>query len=306
MSYLQRPTIEQLRQSVLDLADAVRDNGTGDKTFQSYLRFFSNFHRLSAANTLLVMQQCPTATFTKGFKGWKTLGRAVRRGEKGLWIYAPSSKKRCVEIDAVTGEETWREWTGYRAVPVFDVSQTVGPPWNPPNYTLDLGEGVQPVHDALIHYAQSLGVAVQTGAIFGSVNGFYAPSDRRITLNDALPIGIAARTLTHEIVHHLLLQSHEARKTPRGFQELETEAVAAVVWMRLGYEQVAVNSGAYCSSWGGTQSPALILLSMNRIAKTASMVFDGLLAHMPQAITPLQEQAEDAAAMEVGDERENH
>ena len=301
MDYVRRPTIQELQKSILSLADAVRKTGTGDATFQTYLRFIANFPRLSAANSLLVCQQRPTATFTKGFKGWQSLGRSVKRGERAVWIFAPVSKRRVVEVDVLTGEESCREWHGYKAVPVFDVAQTVGPVWQPPNYTLDLGEHVQPVNDALIAYANSMNMAVDKRTLYHSLNGFFSPTQKHIVINENLPVGVAAQTLTHEVVHALLAETHEAEELTRGMQELETQAVTAVVWMRLGYDprQVAVNSAAYISGWGGKNSAALILRSMNRIAKTASTILDGLLAHMPQGSLLPDEQAEDAAAMEI-------
>jgi len=282
MTYPCRPTIEQLRHSVLSLADAVRESGAGDAVFQRYLRFFATFHSLSVGNRLLVMQQRPTATWTKGFKAWKQAGRSVKRGERAIWIYAPVGGRRITGVDPETGEEKTREWTAYKTVPVWDVSQTVGGEWDPPNYTTNLGPQVAPVNDALIAYSQNLGLTVSSRPIYGSVNGFYAPDDRHIVINDSLPVGIAVRTLTHEIVHSLLWQQHEAEDLPRAVQETETEAAAAVVWMRLGYPQVAVNSGAYIASWAGDNSAPLILRSMNRIVQTASTVLDGIHSNMPE------------------------
>lgn len=285
MNYSYRPTIEQLRQTVLSLADAVRETGTGDATFQNYLRWFGQVqpHRYSTGNILLIMSQSGgRASAVRGFKAWRSLGRSVRKGEKAIWIYAPVGGRRVTGVDPVTGEETQREWTGYRAVPVFDVAQTVGPEWQPQNYTSDLGGQVAPVNEALRAYAQTLGLTVNSRPIYGSVNGFYAPDEQRIVINDVLPVGVAVRTLTHEIVHALLWEKHEAENLPRALQETETEAAAAVVWMRLGYPQVSVNSGAYISSWSGKSGAAMILHSLDRIVQTATTVLDGIRTNMPE------------------------
>jgi len=285
MTYPYRPTIEQLRQSVLSLADAVRENGTGDTTFQNYLRWFGQVqpHKYSSGNLLLIMSQSDgKASLVRGFKAWHNLGRSVRKGEKALWIYAPVGGRRVTDVDPVTGEETYREWTGYRAVPVFDVAATVGPKWQPENYTSNLGPQVAPVNHALTAYAQTLGLTVNSRPIYGSVNGFYTPDEQSIVINESLPVGIAVRTLTHEIIHALLWEKHEAENLPRALQETETEAAAAVVWMRLGYPQVSVNSGAYISSWSGKIGAAMILHSLNRIVQTASTVLDGIQKNMPE------------------------
>ena len=59
-----------------------------------------------------------------GFATWKKLGRAVRRGERALWILAPMTGRRVVSAD---GEEH-RPVVGFRPVAVFDVAQTDGDP----------------------------------------------------------------------------------------------------------------------------------------------------------------------------------
>lgn len=308
VTYLQRPTIQQLHHSVLTLADAVRRAGTGDATFQNYLRFIAKFPKLSAANSLLVQQQRPTSSFVRGFKAWRQLDRTVKRGEKAIWIYAPIRGRYSVECDPLTGEESWREWLKFKPVAVFDVSQTVGAEWEPPNYSLDLGEQVEPLYDALVGYANSMDVSVERHALLGALNGLYSSNQRHIVVNEALPVGIAARTLTHEIAHHLLWEAHADEDFPRAVQELEAEAVAAVVWMRLGYGQVAVNSGAYIANWNGNDSAALILKSVNRIALIASALLHGLMTNLsPDGLPPHERIAViDAAAMEVLHERDDH
>jgi hypothetical protein len=43
----------------------------------------------SLGNTLLIAAQCPDATCVAGNAAWRTAGRQVRKGERGIVILAP-------------------------------------------------------------------------------------------------------------------------------------------------------------------------------------------------------------------------
>jgi hypothetical protein len=70
--------------------------------------------------------QRPDATHVAGFRTWTSLGRFVRRGEKGIFILAPMVGRRSMKDvasdepreDATT--EGQRTLFGFRAVYVFD------------------------------------------------------------------------------------------------------------------------------------------------------------------------------------------
>src|SRR6202012_2253422 len=55
----------------------------------SYLTAMSRFHQYSFGNVLEIARQMPTATRVAGFWTWKSLGRNVRAGQKGIRILAP-------------------------------------------------------------------------------------------------------------------------------------------------------------------------------------------------------------------------
>ena len=48
---------------------------------------------LSPFNQCLVISQCQNATIVGGFRQWIDAGRCVRKGEHGLMIWCPASKK---------------------------------------------------------------------------------------------------------------------------------------------------------------------------------------------------------------------
>jgi len=96
-----------------------------------YLGAMAKFHTYSFGNVMLIARQKPSATNVAGVRTWNSLGRFVRRGEKGILILAPmvGRKRQPVEeITAENGEEKnpQSQLYGFRAVHVFDISQTEG------------------------------------------------------------------------------------------------------------------------------------------------------------------------------------
>ena len=90
----------------------------------NYLAAVAKFHRYSFQNILLIARQCPQATRVAGFHTWRSLGRFVKKGENGLMILAPLVRK--VESADECNPEKQARIFGFRAVYVFDVTQTDG------------------------------------------------------------------------------------------------------------------------------------------------------------------------------------
>ena len=67
--------------------------------------------------------QKPDATQVAGYRTWTSLGRFVRRGEKGIFIFAPmvgNKRKKDETEQATDAKETQRTLYGFRGVYVFD------------------------------------------------------------------------------------------------------------------------------------------------------------------------------------------
>ena len=74
-------------------------------------------------NVMLIARQKPDATNVAGIRTWNSLGRFVKRGEKGILILAPMVGKHRKTGDAEQAEdanETESKLSGFRAVYVFD------------------------------------------------------------------------------------------------------------------------------------------------------------------------------------------
>ncbi|MGB9887963.1 MAG: ArdC-like ssDNA-binding domain-containing protein [Moorellales bacterium] len=117
------------------LAEGVR-RALEEGRLAEFLAFLARFRKYSPANAALIFAQRPNATLVAGIRTWNDLGRRVKKGEKGIAIFAPTVRKvkaRVEEEDPETGEirEVEREeerLAGFHVAYVFDVSQTEGKP----------------------------------------------------------------------------------------------------------------------------------------------------------------------------------
>jgi N-terminal domain of anti-restriction factor ArdC len=115
--------LKKITTDALDKLAALLDEGHSDQ-LTALLKTMARFHKYSWHNACLIASQCPTATPVAGFQAWRTMGRFVRKGEKGIAIMAPIIGRRDAEPD---GTNT-RTVIGFRAAYVFDVGQTDGEP----------------------------------------------------------------------------------------------------------------------------------------------------------------------------------
>lgn len=98
---------------------------TSSEHWLDYLRAQRAFHNYSFGNVMLIASQRPDASRVAGFHSWLKLGRHVLRGEHAIWILAPMIRRRPgPELDVDHDDEG--VVMGFRAVPVWDISQTAG------------------------------------------------------------------------------------------------------------------------------------------------------------------------------------
>jgi hypothetical protein len=107
--------LKTLTTDALDKLAALLDEGHSDR-LTALLKTMARFHKYSWHNVALIASQCPTATRVAGFQTWRTLGRFVRKGEKGIAVLAPIVTRRHSE----DVDEDGKSVVGFRAVHVFD------------------------------------------------------------------------------------------------------------------------------------------------------------------------------------------
>ena len=79
---------EKLNFHVVELAQAT-DAARISEAMHDYLDMCARFHNYSPQNIWLILLSHPMATHVAGFHKWRSLGRYVMKGEKGIPILAP-------------------------------------------------------------------------------------------------------------------------------------------------------------------------------------------------------------------------
>lgn len=115
------------REQVTQAYTATVERIENDPEFAAaFATFAEKFPTYSQKNQALIFAQMDTATVCAGFNKWKAEGRMVRKGEKGIKIFAPSSKiEKDEKGNPVKDEKGETKKTSFFVmVTVFDISQT--------------------------------------------------------------------------------------------------------------------------------------------------------------------------------------
>jgi antirestriction protein ArdC len=270
----------RVREAV-ELLDAGVERILDGEEFKRYLAFAARFHRYSANNSLLILVQRPGATRVAGYRRWRELGRQVRRGEEGIRILAPIF--RTVE-DEDSGEKT-RILCSFKVVKVFDVSQTdlvpgAGPlPEKPrPAALPGCSLAARALARSLARLCEAEGLELRESgeeldALYPGANGLYSPRRRLILLRETLAGDQKAKSLTHELAHHLLHRDVRASEAERPTLEVEAEGTAYAVLSYFGVD-ASDYSFAYVAHWAEQKEVVKAVLS--NIQKTARKIIEAV------------------------------
>ncbi len=241
----------------------------------AYLDMMGQFHRYSFKNLMLIVSQRPDASRVAGFTAWKKFGRFVRKGERGIIIIAPIVSRRRDKnktpptTKAATPESDDELIRGYRAVHVFDVSQTDGDPLpEMGEYQGEPGNLLEQLKQFTVAENIELELSDSLGSADGRSHG--GKIEMKAGMTEAVTFAVLAHELAHERLHH----GNEHRPSKR-VGELEAEAVAHIVCQACGLEPGFVSSD-YIQMYGGDSET--LLDSLERIRFTADWVLNGLEA----------------------------
>ena len=256
----------------------------GSGRIQEILAFQARFYRYSFNNMLLIFLQCPNATHVAGYNAWKKMGRQVRRGEKGIQIFAPLIKKE-TEINNEGKEVEVERLYGFRVTHVFDLSQTDGEPLpvEPPTISGESEQG-QSLFDALMTVSP---VPVTLEPVFGGSKGYYDPLARKIVVKSGLPADFRAKVLFHEVAHALVEKTPVKNSADRVRAEVVAESSAFVTASYFGLD-TAEYSFEYVGRWA--EDPEEALKWGSSIQKTAASLIK-LVERGLKKITPAQAEA---------------
>jgi antirestriction protein ArdC len=238
---------------------------TSSDAWERYLVFQSRFHRYSFGNVLLIAAQNEGASHVAGFHTWRRLERAVRKGEKAIWILAPL-------MGATSKGDDERVMRGFRSVPVFDISQTDGADVPAVCRKLSGGDPAR-LYDRLLAVATTMGFTVEDHVFADGTNGDCCPARRRIRVETSNAPAQRVKTLAHELAHAVLHQ----RPDDRNLAELEAESVAYVVCGEIGLDTGSYSFG-YVAGWAGGGDKALVAIktSCARIQKAAASILEAV------------------------------
>jgi len=251
-----------------DLLEALKAGKS--EALAAHLKMMGRFHTYSLTNCMLIASQFPEATRVAGFKAWRQMGRYVRKGERGIMIIAPMVRKAREGEQADDGRNDGRKMIGYRAVHVFDISQTEGEELEKlarvqgePGDCIGRLEAFCDVQGLAVEYVER---AQLGGAEGGSKGGLIQIADDH---EPAERFGV----LAHEIAHELMHKAEDRKALSKTVKETEAEAVAFVVSSAVGLDHRGAASD-YIQLYRGDAET--LMASLERIQSAASKILDAL------------------------------
>lgn len=261
------------------------------KSLLPLLGVMSRFAKYSLSNQLLIFAQRPNATHVKGYRAWNKAGYQVRKGEKGIAIYAPMRfKSRDNDVtDGTTDGDTLASprpinGMGFRVAYVFDVSQVeplAGAAENTASTdatallaeltgTPDARRCLEQLMAFLFGHNVELEYQQLAPGLLGYTDG------RRITCGLGQASHVEFATLAHETTHVLLHFPRDGATRPDlTTRETEAEAVTYLLCsqLRIAGTEASVE---YIRSYRGT--PDTLDASLERIRTTAQRLSAELAA----------------------------
>jgi hypothetical protein len=257
------------KDAVTHLVEALESGQS--EVLTEYLAAMARFHNYSFGNIMLIARQKPQATNVAGIRTWNSLGRFVKRGEKGILILAPMIGRKKADGAAEATEDAKQSQAqlyGFRAVYVFDISQTEGK--EVPTLTEVQGD-VSGYRERLLKFVESRGITLNYSDKIAPAKGLCHGG--KITLLSGMQPAEEFSTLAHEIAHEMLHRGDRRTLTTKQVRETEAEAVAFVVCQSIGLD-TGSSSADYIQIWHGDAN--LLRESLEAVQQTAAVILGGI------------------------------
>ena len=275
---------DRIKLFIDDLANATEE-AAADAKIKQYLNFFSKFKKHSFTNSFLIFIQNPNATKVAGFRQWEEkFFRRVKKGAKGIMIFAPVTKKADGEEGVNPGEDEKRIISTFKAVYVFDIADTEpiderGETPKEPNWFDD--NTPSETADKLTKYTeivlQELGINLTQLDAKGGEKGYSAGGHINLS-SEIAGIGKLS-TLIHELAHELM---HWKKSSPfydddniknnntNALQELQAESVSYTVLRH--YNIPVQHHATYLALWKANKDK--IKANMEVIIRVAKFIIE--------------------------------
>jgi antirestriction protein ArdC len=254
----------------------------------AYLSAMGRFHNYSFGNILEIARQKPDATRVAGLYAWNQLGRKVMKGQKGIRILAPmigTRKQKDTENTRSSDPAAVNKpiLVGFRAVYVFDVSQTEGAEL--PQFTERTRGEVGEYNTRLQAFIKAQGIGLEFKESIAPALGMSYGG--RIAILPGQEPAEEFSTLVHELAHEMLHKAERRTATTKTVRETEAEAIAFVVSQTIGLDAGRA-SADYIHLYQG--NAALLTESLEVIQKASALILS--------AIETEQVEAEEASTSE--------
>lgn len=265
--------------------------------YKEFLTAMSKFHDYSLNNTILIAMQ--GGNLVMGFRQWeKEFDRHVKKGEKGIKIFAPAPykvKKLVDKIDPETRkpmldregkpikEEKEITVPAFKVVTVFDISQTEGKEF-PDLSVKPLLADVEQYEDFFAALEKASPVPIAFEQIGGSANGYFSLTDKRIAIKEGVSELQAVKTAIHEIAHARLhdvdlnAPPEEQNRVDRHTREVQAESVAYTVCQHFGLDTSDYSFG-YVAGWSSGKEMTELRASLETIQATAKELITEIEGH---------------------------
>ena len=272
--------------------------------YKEFLTAMSKFHDYSLNNTILIAMQ--GGNLVMGYSQWqKEFDRHVKKGEKGIKIFAPAPykvKKLVDKIDPetrkpmldregkVVKEEKEITVPAFKVITVFDISQTEGKEF-PDLSVKPLLADVEQYEDFFAALEKASPVPIAFEQITNGANGYFSLTDKRIAIKEGVSELQAVKTAIHEIAHAKLhdvdlnAPPEEQNRAPRHTREVQAESVAYTVCQHFGLDTSDYSFG-YVAGWSSGKEMTELKASLETIQTTAKELITEIEGHF----TELQQQ----------------
>lgn len=258
---------KELSEFLVEKLEELADNICQDEKqlLEFTKRWHDGFYTYSLNNTLLILSQRPDSTLVAGYRSWQERGRQVLRGEFGIRIFAPNTR-RYRKDENEEGDEAIII-TGFRPTTVFAIQQTGAfrsfvahgryfhrvidpdPVWYPEIGCSDLITGEIQL-DKVIK-------AIPVPIVFKDLGFSNGKTDGKVIyITPKKNKAAQVNTIIHEY-SHVLLHFNESTASlydseNRSVAEIEAESVAFIVTSYFGLKND--KSALYVGNWGANSA----------------------------------------------------
>lgn len=255
--------------------------------YREFLSAMNKFHSYSYNNTMLILMQKPEASYVAGFKTWETLGRRIKKGEKGITILAPCPYKTVNYVDVVdpnTGQVKRDEQgnpmkerkkiarASFKAIAIFDISQTEGKPL--PELVKELQGEIQDYKVLMDSVKEVAPVPIRFEEWDARKKGHYDLGKKEIVIKSGMSELQTVKTAIHETAHSIL-HKDQAHVKDKKTMEVQAESISYIVCQRLGLDTSDYSFG-YLAGWSSNKELPELKSSLQTIQDTAREVIEQL------------------------------